>query len=201
MIRRVWLDQALARAYSTVMDIDIGKKVKELRNTAGLSIKDLAAKADVSTGLISQIERNLVVPSVTVLYRIAMSLGASVGYFFGEGPAVRNDPVVRQSERKRLSIDGINGIYELLSSSASKRLEFIHITLKGRESSRMDMISHEGEECGYVLKGHMLIKLGQEEYYLGEGDSMTFDSSIPHRYLNIDDVECVSIWAMTPPSF
>ena len=84
------------------MDIEIGGKVKELRNAAGMSIKDLALKADVSTGLISQIERNLVVPSVTVLYRIAMSLGASVGYFFGEGPAVRNDPVVRQSERKRM---------------------------------------------------------------------------------------------------
>ena len=183
------------------MDIDIGKKVKELRTEAGMSIKDLSAKAEVSTGLISQIERNLVVPSVTVLYRIAMSLGASVGYFFGEGPAVHNDPVVRQSERKRLSIDGTNGSYELLSSDASKKLEFIYITLKGRESSRMDMISHEGEECGYVIKGHLLVKLGQEEYYLGEGDSMTFDSSVPHRYLTIDDVECISVWAMTPPSF
>jgi len=183
------------------MDIDIGKKVKELRNDAGMSIKDLSAKADVSTGLISQIERNLVVPSVTVLYRIAMSLGASVGYFFGEGPAVHSDPVVRQSERKRLNIDGTNGSYELLSSDASKKLEFIYIVLKGRESSRMDLISNEGEECGYVIKGHLLVKLGQDEYYLGEGDSMTFDSSIPHRYLNIDDVECISVWAMTPPSF
>jgi quercetin dioxygenase-like cupin family protein len=114
---------------------------------------------------------------------------------------VHSDPVVRQSERKRMSIDGSNGLYELLSPDSSKKLEFLYITLKGRESSRMDLIAHEGEECGYVLKGHLLVKLGQKEYYLGEGDSMTFDSSIPHRYLNIDDVECVSVWAMTPPSF
>lgn len=146
-------------------------------------------------------EFNLVVPSVTVLYRIAQALGANVGYFFGEGPAVRLDPVVRKGERKRLVIDGTNGVYELMSREASKRLEVLRITLKGRESSRTELISHEGEECGFVVKGHLLVKLGTEEYYLGEGDSMTFDSSIPHRYLNIDDEESISIWAMTPPSF
>lgn len=183
------------------MDILIGKKIKALRTTAKMSIKELAAQADVSTGLISQIERDLVSPSVTVLYRIAKSLGASVGYFFGEGPAVKSNPVIRKSERKRLLIDGLNGIYELLSLQPSSRIEVLRITLRGGESSHTEQISHEGEECGYVLKGHLLVKLGDEEYYLGEGDSMTFDSNIPHRYVNVGETECVSIWAMSPPSF
>lgn len=183
------------------MDIDIGQKIRDLRNKSGLSIKELAAKAEVSTGLISQIERNLVVPSVTVLYRVAKSLSVSVGYFFDEEAVIRSNPVVRKNERKRLVIDGSGGIYELLSPDSHQNIEFLYIMLKAGELSNSEMISHEGEECGYVLKGHLLVKVGSEEYYLGEGDSISFDSTIPHRYINIGDRECISIWAMTPPSF
>lgn len=183
------------------MNIDIGQKIRALRNKSGLSIKELAAKAEVSTGLISQIERNLVVPSVTVLYRVAKSLSVSVGYFFDEEAVVRSNPVVRKNERKRLVIDGSGGIYELLSPDSHQNIEFLYIMLKAGELSNSEMISHDGEECGYVLKGHLLVKVGSEEYYLGEGDSISFDSTIPHRYVNIGDRECISIWAMTPPSF
>ncbi len=183
------------------MDIDIGKKIRDLRTRSGLSIKELAASAEVSTGLVSQVERDLVMPSVTVLYRIAKALSVNVGYFFDEEAVVRSNPVVRKNERKRLVIDGTNGIYELLSPDTHQNIEFLYIVLKAGEPSNVDLMSHEGEECGYVLKGHLLVKVGADEYYLGEGDSISFDSTIPHRYVNIGDRECVSIWAMTPPSF
>lgn len=183
------------------MDIDLGKKIKALRAKAGLSIKELAEKASVSTGLISQIENDKVVPSVTALYKVAKALNVSVGYFFDDEPTVHTNPVVRKEERKRLLIDKSTGIYELLTPDMNRNIEFLYIILKGGESSNTDLIAHEGEECGYVLKGHLLIKIGNNEYYMGEGDSISFDSSIPHRYINIGDRESHSIWAMTPPSF
>lgn len=183
------------------MDIDIGNKIRELRAKAGLSIKDLAAMAEVSTGMISQIERNLVAPSVTVMYRIAKALSVSVGYFFDEEPIARVSPVVRKNERKRLVIDGSSAIYELLSPNSHQDIEFLYIVLKAGEISNSELISHEGEECGFVLKGHLLVKVGTDEYYLGEGDAISFKSTIPHRYINIGDRESISIWAMTPPTF
>ncbi len=183
------------------MDIDIGKKIRDLRTEKKISIKELAQKAEVSTGMISQIERNLVMPSVTVIYRIAKALSVNVGYFFDEEPVTRTNPVVRKNERKRLTIDGANGIYELLSPDTHQNIEFLYILLKPGERSNADMISHEGEECGYVLKGHLLVRHGSDEYYLGEGDAISFDSTVPHRYVNVGDTDCVSIWAMTPPSF
>ncbi|WP_459842087.1 cupin domain-containing protein [Fusibacter bizertensis] len=183
------------------MDIDLGKKIKAVRTKAGLSIKELAEKASVSTGLISQIENGKVVPSVTALYKVAKALNVSVGYFFDDEPTVHTNPVVRKNERKRLIIDKATGIYELLTPDMNRKIEFLSIILKGGESSNTELIAHEGEECGYVLKGHLLVKVGNNEYYLGEGDSISFDSSIPHRYINIGDRESYSIWAMTPPSF
>lgn len=183
------------------MDINIGSKIRELRKNANLSIKELAKRADVSTGLVSQIERNLVAPSVTVLYRIAQVLSVNVGYFFGEETIKKVNPVVRKNERKRIHVGESNGIYELLTPDANQDIEFLYITLKSGQLSSDELITHEGVECGFVLKGHLLVKVGNEEYYLGEGDSITFDSSIPHRYINVGDRECISIWAMTPPTF
>lgn len=184
-----------------IMDIDIGEKIRDLRTKSGMKIKDLATKADVSSSLISQIERNKVAPSVTVMYRIAKALSVSVGFFFDEDVAVKTNPVVRRNERKTLRIDGSSAVYELLSPDTNQDIEFLYIALKAGEISNAELISHEGEECGFVLKGHMLVKLGQDEYYLGEGDAISFKSTIPHRYINIGDRECISIWAMTPPSF
>ncbi len=64
-----------------------------------------------------------------------------------------------------------------------------------------EFVTHEGEECGYIIKGKMKITLGNKEYLLEEGDSFYFNSTIPHVYENYDDEVCISVWAMTPPSF
>ena len=68
-------------------------------------------------------------------------------------------------------------------------------------TNSQDLISHEGEECGIVLKGKLLIKTEKKDYILEEGDSIYLNSTIPHRYINIGEVPCESMWVMTPPSF
>ena len=74
------------------------------------------------------------------------------------------------------------------------------IELEPKQEDRQ-VITHTGEECGFVLRGKMVVVLGDEEYELAEGDSIYFDSSIPHRFINRGEEKCVSIWAMTPPTF
>ena len=183
------------------MDINIGKKIKELRKKQKMSIAELASKADLSSGLISQIERNLVTPSITSLWKIAQSLQVSIGYFFDEDVKYITNPVVRRNERKRIIVSNNNAIYELLSQDLNRKIEFLYITIKPGDCSSKDFVTHEGEECGIVIKGRLMVKMIDREYILEEGDSIYFDSTIPHRYVNIGDEVCESIWAMTPPSF
>jgi mannose-6-phosphate isomerase-like protein (cupin superfamily) len=63
------------------------------------------------------------------------------------------------------------------------------------------MVTHTGEECGVILEGELIVRLGTQEIHLNEGDSICFPSSTPHRFVNPGDTVCRSIWAMTPPSF
>ncbi len=183
------------------MNVNIGIKVHELRKAKNLSISDLSKKSGVSTGLISQIERDKVVPSVVNLWKLAKALDTNIGYFFDED--LKEDKlIVRKDDRKKIIINRRKGIYELLSPDMKNRkIEFLMITTKSGEEDNSEMITHEGEECGLVLKGSLTIKLSSMEYVLNEGDSIYFESTIPHRYQNNSAEDCISVWAMTPPSF
>lgn len=183
------------------MDINIGEKIKELRKKQHLNIADLAKKAELSSGIISQIERNLVSPSIVTLWKISQSLGVSIGYFFDDETRLETSPVVKKNSRKTISASNNNALYELLSHDLNRKIEFLYITIKVGDHSHRDLVTHEGEECGIVIKGKLLVKMENEEYFLEEGDSIYFNSTIPHRYINIGDEICESIWAMTPPSF
>ncbi len=180
------------------LDIDIGKKLRSLRRSKHMSIEKLAEKASLSAGLISQIERNLNSPTVSTLYKIAGALGTHIGYFFDDN---RQGVVVKKNERRVIKLPMSNLTYEMLSPDMDRKMEFLLVRLKPGECDNKEQISHEGEECGIVLEGCMLVKWGDMEYTLEEGDSIYFDSDVPHRYFNVGGIECVSIWAMTPPSF
>lgn len=180
---------------------DIGGKIRELRKNSKLSILELSKLTGLSNGLISQIERNKVSTSVESLWKIANALNVSIGYFFDEEQVVQVDPVVRRNQRKIIKLANSTAIYELLSPDLNRDIEFLRITLEPNESASQGLISHEGEECGFVLEGEILIKYGDKEYILKEGDSIYLNSRIPHRFINIGEDPSISIWAMTPPSF
>lgn len=183
------------------MDINIGEKIKQLRKERDMNISDLAQKAELSSGLISQIERNIVTPSIVSLWKIAQSLEVTVGYFFDEEVKPSVSPVVTRKTRKRISASDNNAIYELLSADLNRKIEFLYITIKVGDYSSKNFVTHEGEECGIVIKGRLMVKMEDKEYILEEGDSIYFDSTIPHRYINVGNEVCESVWAMTPPSF
>ena len=183
------------------MEFPIGTRLKDLRKSKGMSIAELSEKSNVSTGLISQIERNLVVPSVVNLYRIAQALDTDINYFFENGRS-REAKITRRGDHKRMITDQGHGIYELFTSSRDGHiLDLVRVTLKGGEEYSHEMVTHEGEECGFVVKGIMTVLLDGREYRLYEGDSIYFRSTIPHKYLNNDLEDCVSVWAMTPTFF
>lgn len=185
------------------MNIDIGKKIRELRKSKKFSIIDLSQESGLSTGLISQIERNMVVPSIKVMWKIANVLEVNIGYFFDEDDEnIEEKIVVRKNQRKSINTNDSTKSYELLMPNLNnKSIEFILITLNKETKINKELVSHKGEECGYIIEGTMKIILEDKEYILEKGDSFYFDSKIPHVYENYGDETCVLVCAMTPPSF
>lgn len=182
-------------------NIDIGIQIRSLRNKNKMTISDLSGTTGLSTGMISKIERNLVVPSVVSLWKIAGALDVSIGSFFDQETHKRKT-VVRKNERKKIITQNSDAFYELLSPDLNRKIEFLMITINPGDGTSLDeRLSHDGEECGIIIKGKVLVQFDDEEFLLEEGDSIYFDSSRNHRYLNVGSEICVSIWAMTPPTF
>ena len=179
--------------------MEIGKKIRALRKEQKMSIEQLAKRVKLSSGLISQLERDLTIPSVGSLWKVAKALNVHINYFFDEYEA--DNPIVRKNERKKIILPNSNITYELLSPTLNKKMEFLMIKIEPGEENFAEQICHEGEECGYVVQGSIKIRWGSKEFILQAGDSIYFESSIPHRFINIGEITAISIWAMTPPSF
>ncbi|MBI2525257.1 MAG: cupin domain-containing protein [Candidatus Rokubacteria bacterium] len=179
-------------------------KLQELRAARGFSLEGLAEKASLSAGLLSQLERGVGNPSFLTIAKIAYALDVPIGTFF-EGPRTEG-VVVRRHERKRLiprDAAAVEGpIYELLTPDVYRKLEVVYVELPPHMSSNKEQpFSHEGEECGVLLSGRLEVHLGDETYVLETGDSISYQSVIPHWYNNPGDEPATSIWVITPPSF
>lgn len=179
--------------------MELGEKIRSLRQKQKMSIEKLADMSGLSKGLISQIERDITGPSVASLWKISKSLNVTMNYFFDEYDDFNQ--VVRKDERKKLMMRNDSRVYELLSPDLKKQIEMLWIETYPDEYNTTDLISHEGEECGIVIKGSLRVISGENVYDLNEGDSIYLDSTIPHKYVNMGEEVSISIWAMVPPSF
>lgn len=177
--------------------INLGSKIRTLRAEKKMSISALAEKASISSGLISQIERDMVIPTITTLWKISTALEVNISYFFLEESKIMFNPVTRKNEHKKLLVGKHETLYEMLTSNPNRKIDLQKVTLKSKTSSSNEMYAHEGEECIYVIKGTVKIKTSSGDYILNEGDSIEFSSTIPHRYMNESDNECILICAMT----
>lgn len=182
-------------------EIDVSLKMRELRKNKGLSVKKLSELSGVSPGMISQIENGKVVPTIAIMWKLTQALETGIGYFFDEGPSLPFNPVVRKNQTKKLLIGNNKREYELLTPDLNRKIEFLKITLEENSSSSDGLVQHKGEECGYVIQGRLRVIIGDKEFILEEGDSIAFESTLPHRFQNVGKGKCISIWAMTPPSF
>jgi transcriptional regulator with XRE-family HTH domain len=187
---------------------DIGSRLREERERARLSQRELARRLGVSASLISQIEAGQSKPSVSTLYAIVTELGVSLDHIFqvhasqdAPGPAdhVHRDagagPVVRPAERHVIELD--SGVrWERLTSHQHEDVDFLHVIydVGGSSASDQRMMRHPGREYGFVISGRLNVRLGFEEHELRPGDSIAFDSTLPHRLWNTGDEPVHGIW-------
>lgn len=183
----------------------LGDIIKKIRMEKQLTIKEVAARASVTSSLLSQIENNKANPSINSLMAVAKALNVPIGSFFNgidEEPAY--DPVVRADERKVLKTQSGVTFYLLTPKLKNHALEFIYnVFEKGGATGGADggLYTHDGEECGFVLEGRLEVMYEDKTYVLEAGDSIVLDSTKPHKLTNIYDGRTIAIWVDTPPSW
>jgi transcriptional regulator with XRE-family HTH domain len=176
----------------------IGHRLRELRTARGLSLRELATQVEVSPGLLSQIENGVTDPSLTTLRKLAAVFDATVADLFtavGSG-AVH---VSRPGHRALLSASDGHFTYARLTPGRGD-LEVLHGELAAGRSSSAEPWAHPSTECAVVLAGTLTAEVAGERHRLTTGMSISFDSRLPHRYLNEDDVRAEYVVSVTPPN-
>lgn len=177
--------------------MDIGAKIKALRVTIGLTQEELADRAELSKGFISQLERDLTSPSIATLSDILQCLGVTISDFFAEseeGQIVFKD----DDYFEKLDDDLSNKIEWIIPNAQKNSMEPIRLTL-GENGSTYPDNPHEGEEFGYVLKGSIAIHIGNKIIKAKEGESFYYIADRKHHITSTGGAQL--IWVSTPPSF
>ena len=140
--------------------MDIGLKLKELRILKGLTQEELADRAELSKGFISQLERNLTSPSIATLMDILQCLGTTIGEFFNETP---EEQIVfgKADYFEKVDSELKNEVKWIIPNAQKNVMEPIMLTLEPGGETYPDN-PHEGEEFGYVLQGTVAIHLGNK---------------------------------------
>lgn len=181
-----------------------GEKVRVLRKSRGLSLKDLAALSDLSVALISQVERDVNAPSLRSLRQLAKGLGVGVETLFtgvDEAAEASAGVVVRHGSRRVLNLGHTGTFMELLTPTGFEGLQTFHSYIAPGAGSGTEYDSHVGTESGVVLAGRFDLWLDGTKHSLGPGDSFSFQSTVPHRYGNPGKTMTQVIWAITPPIY
>lgn len=173
---------------SGVKALNIGQKIRELRKGKALTLQDLSRATGLSKPLLSQIENQIVIPPISTLLKISRALEKDIGFFFQEPNSDRKVTVVRGFERERLDTKKLGPpdggyFYESLAyKKTRKNMEPFLVEFERKDKKDMSFYSHEGEEFVFVLEGSLEFRTKDEVHRLKGGDSLYFESHVPHAY-------------------
>lgn len=178
----------------------LGALLRAIRNSRHLTIKEVAAKAGVSSSLLSQIERNRISPSLDTLLQILEVYGVPPNKFFKDYETSSRVEIIRRDDRKIYQRKGFK--YETLCGDSQAKgnhsfnaffLELAPGQQRGDEND-----GHLGRELGIVVEGSAQLLYGEEIYEIKKGDSVSFFSQIPHVIKNSSNQMFQAYWVVTP---
>ncbi|MCX7769455.1 MAG: cupin domain-containing protein [Proteobacteria bacterium] len=185
--------------------LSIGKKIKEIREKKNLSLKDLSNRTGYSESVLSQIENHFISPPLGALLNIAKGLEISVGQLLGES---KEEPFVIVKRGSEVSVsrvaskEGVSYGYTYKSLGIGKKdrhFEPFLITLEPTSIKHEGLSKHDGQEFIYVLNGKMEVQLLDFSEVLEAGDSIFYDSTIPHRVSCHGDKQAVILAVIWSP--
>jgi transcriptional regulator with XRE-family HTH domain len=181
------------------MTIDVGCRLREVREREGLSQRALAKRSGISNATISLIESGKLNPSVGVLKRILDGIPMDLSAFFATDTG-RSEPVVHRAD-SLVEIGGGKISYRQVGRElAGRSIQILHECYAPGAHTGKVTLHHTGEEGGVVIRGHLELTVDGERHVLGPGDAYYFDSSRPHHFRNAGPEECEIVSACSPPS-
>lgn len=179
------------------MRVELGRKIKALRLAAELTQSELADRAQLTKGFISQVENDQTSISLDSLLDILDALGTSISEFFSDDDRTERITFCRE-DRISLPGRGAEAFELLVPGSTNMLMDPIQVTLEPGQALAVEE-PHYGEEFGYVLAGHLTLRYGKHSYQVKKGDCFYFPAHKSHQFTNKGKVKSSFIWVMTPP--
>ncbi|MCK2034908.1 XRE family transcriptional regulator [Microbacterium sp. SSW1-49] len=179
-------------------DSNLGARVRELRTLRQMSTRELARRASISAGYVSQIENGQANTSLDVVRRIAAAVGIPWTELFSAQPAVGT--VLRRGERPMLS-SGNSVRHFSITQPPLGNVEVLTSEYEPGHGEGGENYTHgDSQEVCVILRGKFRFNLGDQEFILEPGDSIDYRTSTPHSIVNVGDSVGEALWVVTPPS-
>jgi quercetin dioxygenase-like cupin family protein len=163
-----------------------GAKMKQLRQVRKISLENLANKTGFSQRYLKDIEEGTAIPPVSAVIQIAKALSIDSGSFLSAEEQEASERKRRESFFKRTQAYS----YKTLTPDAeTKHMKAFLVTIDPKQDHKMVEYRHEGEEFLYVLKGHVEVMVGENQNLLKKGETLHFNSGIPHKLRNLSEDE------------
>lgn len=179
--------------------MEIGSKIRELRNQKGLTQEELADRCELSKGFISQVENDLTSPSIATLIDILQCLGTNLKNFFNDDD---DEQIVFSNEDffEKTDTELRNKVEWIIPNAQKNMMEPIRVTLEPGGSTYPDQ-PHEGEEFGYILSGAVTIVIGNRSMKAKKGEAFYYTPNSEHYIKAGSKSGAVFLWVSTPPNF
>ena len=182
----------------------LGQKLKSVRIERGKTLKEVAVAVGCSESQLSKIENNQTLPSLPLLHGLVLVLDTNIAWLFETDD--RGATIIdREGTRPRIHLDSLRRgaglvLERIIPYSKTYQLQcnIHHVEPFGASEG---MITHEGEEVGYVLEGSVDLIIEDTVYSLSKGDLFYFPSLRPHGYRNPSPSPASIFWVNTPPTF
>jgi transcriptional regulator with XRE-family HTH domain len=187
--------------------MDVGKKLRELRTSKGLSQRQLAEASGMANSMISIVEQNRTSPSIASLKKILDGMSVSMSEFFSAESTNEEPFFFRKADLKEIAPFADEGeawpkiTFQQVGDASRHQIQMLYERYSPGADTGEELYAHEAEEAGIIVSGHIEVTVGDQVQVLGAGDAYLFDSRQPHRFRNIGNTECIVISACTPPSF
>lgn len=183
--------------------IKLGRRLRHWRLVKGYTLKHMAQKVGCSESLLSKVENDRAMPSLSTLHKMAVALDTNVGDILSSG---ESEIVTRENNRNVLWVDGNREhgdrirLEQLVPAQKGRLLQADMYIIPPGEGSDGEL-QHPGEEFGFVLEGSLHLTVESVSYVLEAGDSFVFRSELTHKFVNNGRVNTRVLWLNSPPTF
>ena len=183
---------------NTDNEIQIGQRVRSFRLERGMTLKELAAKANITPSMLSQIESGQANPSLMTIRLLAKALNEPIFRLFIEENVIKSE-VIRAGAHRKITKNGTD--IEMLVPDLRGDIELIRETLYPGGATASEPLGHKSEEVVLVASGSVELTIENDSFILHAGDTVRIKSELRHRWFNNSNEPVVMISAITPPNF